>query len=71
MTQQGIVLAGWDNNLYFLFLGVILLVAAFANEWIRNWAIRAGRPGKPPDAVVAGNGAGGDGAGGARGGAGD
>jgi len=70
MTQQGIVLAGWDNNLYFLFLGVILLVAAFANEWIRNWAIRAGRPGKPPDVAVAGNGAGGDGAGGARGGAG-
>ena len=32
MTQQGIPLAGWDNNLYFLFLGVILLVAAFANE---------------------------------------
>ncbi len=38
MTQQGIPLAGWDNNLYFLFLGVILLVAAFANEWIRRWA---------------------------------
>jgi simple sugar transport system permease protein len=57
MTQQGIVLAGWDNNLYFLFLGVILLVAAFANEWIRNWALRAGRPAKPPDVAVAGNGA--------------
>ena len=26
MTQQGIPLAGWDNNLYFLFLGFILLV---------------------------------------------
>jgi len=38
MTQSGIVLAGWDSNLYFLFLGVILLVAAFANEWIRRWA---------------------------------
>ena len=36
MTQQGIPLAGWDNNLYFLFLGVILLAAAFANEWIRQ-----------------------------------
>jgi simple sugar transport system permease protein len=48
MTQQGIVLAGWDNNLYFLFLGVILLVAAFANEWIRNWARDANRPAKEP-----------------------
>jgi len=38
MTQQGIPLAGWDNNLYFLFLGIILLLAAFANEWIRRWA---------------------------------
>jgi simple sugar transport system permease protein len=62
MTQQGIVLAGWDNNLYFLFLGVILLVAAFANEWIRNWATRAGRPDKPPDVVLAGSDAAGDGA---------
>jgi simple sugar transport system permease protein len=44
MTQQGIPLAGWDNNLYFLFLGVILLVAAFANEWIRRWARTASRP---------------------------
>jgi simple sugar transport system permease protein len=44
MTQQGIVLAGWDNNLYFLFLGVILLVAAFSNEWIRRWARTASRP---------------------------
>ncbi|MEJ7720073.1 MAG: hypothetical protein WKF58_06320 [Ilumatobacteraceae bacterium] len=38
MTQQGIPLAGWDNNLYFLFLGIILLLAALANEWIRRWA---------------------------------
>lgn len=44
MTSKGIPLAGWDNNLYFLFLGVILLVAAFANEWIRRWASTAGRP---------------------------
>jgi simple sugar transport system permease protein len=44
MTQQGIPLAGWDNNLYFLFLGVILLVAAFSNEWIRRWARTASRP---------------------------
>jgi simple sugar transport system permease protein len=44
MTSQGIPLAGWDNNLYFLFLGVILLVAAFANEWIRRWARTASRP---------------------------
>jgi simple sugar transport system permease protein len=44
MTARGIVLAGWDNNLYFLFLGVILLIAAFANEWIRRWATSASRP---------------------------
>lgn len=44
MTQRGIPLAGWDNNLYFLFLGVILLVAAFSNEWIRRWARTASRP---------------------------
>ena len=44
MTQQGIPLAGWDNNLYFLFLGVILLVAAFANEWIRRWATHGVAP---------------------------
>lgn len=44
MTSKGIPLAGWDNNLYFLFLGVILLVAAFANEAIRRWASTASRP---------------------------
>lgn len=44
MTSKGIPLAGWDNNLYFLFLGVILLVAAFANEAIRRWSSTAGRP---------------------------
>jgi simple sugar transport system permease protein len=44
MTQRGIPLAGWDNNLYFLFLGVILLIAAFANEWIRRWATSVSRP---------------------------
>ena len=44
MTNSGIPLAGWDNNLYFLFLGVILLVAAFANEAIRRWASTASRP---------------------------
>jgi simple sugar transport system permease protein len=44
MTFQGIPLAGWDNNLFFLFLGVILLLAAFANEWIRRWARTASRP---------------------------
>ncbi|CAN5701486.1 ABC transporter permease [soil metagenome] len=48
MTQQGIPLAGWDNNLYYLFLGVILLVAAFANEAIRRWARTAARPSRPP-----------------------
>jgi simple sugar transport system permease protein len=52
MTQQGISLSGWDNNLYFLFLGVILLVAAFANEWIRNWASTARSPSKAPTAAA-------------------
>ena len=45
MTQQGIPLAGWDNNLYFLFLGFILLAAAFANEWIRRWGRTASQTG--------------------------
>ncbi len=53
MTQQGIPLAGWDNNLYYLFLGAILLVAAFANEWIRRWARQASRPAVPPTASAA------------------
>ena len=53
MTQQGIPLAGWDSNLYFLFLGVILLVAAFANEWIRRWGRTAGRPSRPPEPSAA------------------
>jgi simple sugar transport system permease protein len=44
MTQRGIPLAGWDNNLYFLFLGVILLIAAFSNEAIRRWATSVSRP---------------------------
>jgi simple sugar transport system permease protein len=44
MTQRGIPLAGWDNNLYFLFLGVILLIAAFSNEGIRRWARSVSRP---------------------------
>jgi simple sugar transport system permease protein len=53
MTQQGIPLAGWDNNLYFLFLGVILLAAAFANEWIRRWGRTASRPPSRPAAARA------------------
>ena len=52
MTQQGIPLAGWDSNLYFLFLGVILLVAAL-NEWIRRWGRTAGRPSRPPEPSAA------------------
>jgi len=44
MTQRGIPLAGWNNNLYFLFMGVILLIAAFSNEAIRRWASTASRP---------------------------
>jgi simple sugar transport system permease protein len=44
MTQRGIPLAGWDNFLYALFLGVILLIAAFSNEAIRRWATSVSRP---------------------------
>jgi simple sugar transport system permease protein len=51
MTQQGIPLAGWDNNLYYLFLGIILLIAAFSNEAIRRWARTASKP--PPADVEA------------------
>ncbi|MBA2730704.1 MAG: ABC transporter permease [Acidimicrobiia bacterium] len=56
MTARGISLAGWDNNLYFLFLGVILLLAAFSNEWIRRWARTASRPTvKVPDVAETGS----------------
>ena len=49
-----------------VFLGVILLVAAFSNEWIRRWARSASKPaikdtskGAPtPAGAVAGGGAG-------------
>jgi simple sugar transport system permease protein len=43
MTRQGIVQAGWDNNLFFLFLGVILLAATFSNNLIRKKAEASGR----------------------------
>jgi simple sugar transport system permease protein len=43
MTQQGIPLANWNNNLYFLFLGVILLVAVLVNNYIRKRAEGARR----------------------------
>lgn len=54
MTKQGIPLAGWDNNLYFLFLGIILLIAAFSNEGIRRWARTASRPPTKPEPAQGG-----------------
>lgn len=54
MAQRGITLAGWDNNLNFLFLGVILLTAAFVNEAIRRWSFTAARPSnQKPDELQA------------------
>jgi simple sugar transport system permease protein len=35
MTQQGIVFAGWDSDWFQLFLGVMLLLAALLNRFVR------------------------------------
>jgi simple sugar transport system permease protein len=34
------VYAGWDANWYFFFLGLMLLLATVANNWVRNLATR-------------------------------
>lgn len=36
LTTNGIVYAGWENNLRFTFLGAMLLLATLANLWVRN-----------------------------------
>lgn len=36
MTTNGIVYAGWENNLRFTFLGGMLLLATLANLWVRK-----------------------------------
>ncbi|MDQ3784636.1 MAG: ABC transporter permease [Actinomycetota bacterium] len=41
MVRQGIVLAGWDSDWFFLFLGVMLLIAALINQIVRKKAEEA------------------------------
>ncbi|WP_083936259.1 ABC transporter permease [Nocardiopsis ganjiahuensis] len=40
MTRQGIVYAGWDNNLVMFFVGAMLLAAVVINGWVRTQANR-------------------------------
>lgn len=41
MVRQGIVLAGWDSDWFFLFLGVMLLIASLINQIVRKKAEEA------------------------------
>lgn len=41
MVRQGIVLSGWDSDWFFLFLGVMLLMAALVNQMVRSRAEEA------------------------------
>jgi simple sugar transport system permease protein len=43
MTRQGIVFAGWDSDWFQLFLGVMLLLAALLNRFVRVRAEEARR----------------------------
>ena len=43
MAQQGIIFAGWDSDWYKAFLGVMLLIAVVANQYVRQYASRARR----------------------------
>ena len=38
MSQQGISFAGWNTDWRFVFLGAILLVAVYANGYVRRLA---------------------------------
>ena len=38
MAQQGISFAGWNTDWRFFFLGIILLVAVYANGYVRRLA---------------------------------
>ncbi len=38
MATQGIVYAGWEPDLFFFFLGLMLLLATIANGWVRQKA---------------------------------
>lgn len=42
MVRQGIVLSRWDSDWFFLFLGVMLLLAALLNQFVRQRVTRAG-----------------------------
>ena len=39
MTNQGIVYAGWNPDLFYFFLGAMLLLAVLVNLWVRNYAM--------------------------------
>jgi simple sugar transport system permease protein len=43
MARQGIVFAGWDSDWFQLFLGVMLLLAALLNRFVRVHAEEARR----------------------------
>jgi simple sugar transport system permease protein len=43
MTQQGIVYAGWDSDWFKLFVGVMLLLAVLANQFVRRYAEQSRR----------------------------
>ncbi|MGI8574371.1 MAG: ABC transporter permease [Egibacteraceae bacterium] len=40
MATQGIVYAGWEPDLFFFFLGLMLLLATIANKWVRQAAAK-------------------------------
>ncbi|MGI8878966.1 MAG: ABC transporter permease [Jatrophihabitans sp.] len=43
MTQQGIVYAGWNSDWFKLFVGVMLLLAVLANQFVRRLAEQSRR----------------------------
>ena len=43
MTEQGIVLAGWEADWFKFFLGAMLLLAVLANQYIRRFAEQSRR----------------------------
>jgi simple sugar transport system permease protein len=40
MATQGIVYAGWEPDWFFFYLGLMLLLATLANNWVRSLATR-------------------------------
>jgi simple sugar transport system permease protein len=43
MTQVGIVNAGWNSDWFKLFVGVMLLLAVLANQFVRRFAEQSRR----------------------------